>query len=142
MSAPQPKEGAEFCILQKPLARGKNNAIWKSIDPHRQSGEVAEWSIATVLKTVGGASPPGVRIPPSPPCCCPKASDFVFSFISLWRAYKTCFLPHLAGEERFGHAPFDESHAHCYVAFGLNIGNKQAEVEAAGLRQWYEVQDA
>ncbi len=30
-------------------------------------GEVAEWSIATVLKTVGGASPPGVRIPPSPP---------------------------------------------------------------------------
>ncbi len=31
------------------------------------SGEVAEWSIAAVLKTAVGASSPGVRIPPSPP---------------------------------------------------------------------------
>ena len=30
-------------------------------------GEVAEWSKAAVLKTVGGATLPGVRIPPSPP---------------------------------------------------------------------------
>ena len=30
-------------------------------------GEVAEWSIAAVLKTVDHASGPGVRIPPSPP---------------------------------------------------------------------------
>ena len=31
------------------------------------TGEVAEWSIAAVLKTAVGASSPGVRIPPSPP---------------------------------------------------------------------------
>jgi hypothetical protein len=30
-------------------------------------GEVAEWSIAMVLKTIGPARAPGVRIPPSPP---------------------------------------------------------------------------
>ena len=30
-------------------------------------GEVAEWSIAAVLKTALGESPTGVRIPPSPP---------------------------------------------------------------------------
>jgi hypothetical protein len=33
-------------------------------------GGVAEWSIAAVLKTVGGASLPGVRIPPPPPITC------------------------------------------------------------------------
>ena len=31
------------------------------------AGEVAEWTKAAVLKTVEGASLPGVRIPPSPP---------------------------------------------------------------------------
>jgi hypothetical protein len=31
------------------------------------TGEVAEWSIAAVLKTALGESPTGVRIPPSPP---------------------------------------------------------------------------
>ena len=30
---------------------------------------MAEWSKAAVLKTVEGASPPGVRIPISPPFC-------------------------------------------------------------------------
>jgi hypothetical protein len=30
-------------------------------------GEVAEWLIAPVLKTGVGETPPGVRIPPSPP---------------------------------------------------------------------------
>src|SRR5690606_2061410 len=33
----------------------------------RRHGEVAEWSNAAVSKTVVGASPPWVRIPPSPP---------------------------------------------------------------------------
>ena len=32
-----------------------------------KSGEVAEWSIAAVLKTASGESLTGVRIPPSPP---------------------------------------------------------------------------
>jgi hypothetical protein len=32
-----------------------------------QSGEMAEWSIAAVLKTVVPARAPGVRIPLSPP---------------------------------------------------------------------------
>ena len=31
------------------------------------AGEVAEWSIAAVLKTASGLRPTGVRIPPSPP---------------------------------------------------------------------------
>jgi hypothetical protein len=31
------------------------------------AGEVAEWSIAAVLKTASGESLTGVRIPPSPP---------------------------------------------------------------------------
>jgi hypothetical protein len=31
------------------------------------SGEMAEWSIAAVLKTVEPVTVPGVRIPPSPP---------------------------------------------------------------------------
>jgi hypothetical protein len=48
------------------LAYPKFAAICAASDPNL-CGEVAEWSIATVLKTVGGASPPGVRIPPSPP---------------------------------------------------------------------------
>ena len=30
-------------------------------------GEVAEWTMATVLKTVVAAKSPWVRIPPSPP---------------------------------------------------------------------------
>jgi hypothetical protein len=30
-------------------------------------GEVAEWSIAAVLKTASALRPTGVRIPPSPP---------------------------------------------------------------------------
>ena len=30
-------------------------------------GEVAEWSIAAVLKTASALPPTGVRIPPSPP---------------------------------------------------------------------------
>ncbi len=42
------------------------------------AGGVAEWSNAAVLKTVEGASPPGVRIPPPPPgrfraACCKGA---------------------------------------------------------------------
>ena len=31
------------------------------------AGEVAEWSIAAVLKTASASPPTGVRIPPSPP---------------------------------------------------------------------------
>jgi hypothetical protein len=34
---------------------------------NRNTGRVAEWFKATVLKTVVGASPPWVRIPPLPP---------------------------------------------------------------------------
>ena len=34
-------------------------------------GEVAEWSIAAVLKTVELSRAPGVRIPPSPPSLVP-----------------------------------------------------------------------
>jgi hypothetical protein len=45
-------------------------------------GEVAEWSIATVLKTVGGASPPGVRIPPSPPILLFKVLKLLYKFTS------------------------------------------------------------
>ena len=37
-------------------------SLWAAVP-----GEVAEWSKATVLKTVDRASGPGVRIPPSPP---------------------------------------------------------------------------
>jgi hypothetical protein len=41
-----------------------------SVDVRKSStgdGEVAEWSIAAVLKTVEPVTVPGVRIPPSPP---------------------------------------------------------------------------
>ena len=34
---------------------------------YNDRGEVAEWSIAAVLKTADGATRPWVRIPPSPP---------------------------------------------------------------------------
>src|SRR5260370_39632829 len=37
----------------------------------RRAGEVPEWSIGTVSKTVVRASVPWVRIPPSPPACAP-----------------------------------------------------------------------
>ena len=42
----------------------------------RYAGEVAERLNATVLKTVVGASPPWVRIPPSPPFGLSKALKF------------------------------------------------------------------
>ena len=35
--------------------------------PYNVHGEVSEWPKETVSKTVVGASPPWVRIPPSPP---------------------------------------------------------------------------
>lgn len=42
-------------------------------DPYkRPPGEVPEWSIGTVSKTVVRASVPWVRIPPSPPLTCVK----------------------------------------------------------------------
>ena len=49
--------------------------------PSPLRGEVAEWSIAAVLKTASGESLTGVRIPPSPPtfacdsCRAPKRSE-------------------------------------------------------------------
>ena len=42
------------------------------------SGEVAEWSIAAVLKTVELSRAPGVRIPPSPPTLIPDCSRMRF----------------------------------------------------------------
>src|SRR5437899_9833706 len=42
-------------------------SIQQSINPSPFGGEVAEWSIAAVLKTAFGVSRTGVRIPPSPP---------------------------------------------------------------------------
>jgi hypothetical protein len=47
------------------------------IDPVLQArGEVPEWSIGTVSKTVVRASVPWVRIPPSPPAFALRASRF------------------------------------------------------------------
>ena len=47
-------------LLPRPTAKPR-----LTNDPRH--GEVAEWSIAPVSKTGVGASPPWVRIPPSPP---------------------------------------------------------------------------
>src|SRR5262245_52772816 len=44
-------------------------AGWESPTYKRGPGEVPEWSIGTVSKTVVRASVPWVRIPPSPPFC-------------------------------------------------------------------------
>ena len=46
---------------------------WDVTDSYRvgplskSTGEMAEWSMAVVLKTTVGETPPGVRIPLSPP---------------------------------------------------------------------------
>ena len=49
------------------------------------AGEVAEWSIAAVLKTASASPPTGVRIPPSPPVRKQKiVSDLVR--IAIWVA--------------------------------------------------------
>jgi preprotein translocase subunit SecE len=58
-------------------------------------GEVAEWSIAAVLKTALGESPTGVRIPPSPPVFAQseaeseKRNKFVNSWIhiAIWAVF-------------------------------------------------------
>src|SRR6059058_886612 len=46
-----------------PIFAGRKSPSYK-----RRAGEVPEWSIGTVSKTVVRASVPWVRIPPSPPC--------------------------------------------------------------------------
>ena len=53
-------------------------------------GWVAERSIATVLKTVVGATPPGVRIPPHPPenKTRPTGRDFLLYLIKLANVMK------------------------------------------------------
>ena len=50
------------------LALGARGRRFESCIPD-QLGELAEWSIATVLKTVEHESVPWVRIPHSPPLC-------------------------------------------------------------------------
>ena len=42
---------------------------------------MAEWSKAAVLKTVEGASPPGVRIPISPPVVNNTNEKDIFEFV-------------------------------------------------------------
>ena len=47
--------------------RTANKTVGLKDRRYKSLGWVAERSIATVLKTVVGATPPGVRIPPHPP---------------------------------------------------------------------------
>jgi hypothetical protein len=47
--------------------------------PFPGAGEVAEWSIAAVLKTASALPPTGVRIPPSPP-----ALERVVGYLDQW----------------------------------------------------------
>jgi preprotein translocase subunit SecE len=56
-AAPESNEGG----------RGNNAASFGSASQSAKCGEVAEWSIAAVLKTAFHVSGTGVRIPPSPP---------------------------------------------------------------------------
>ena len=49
----------------RPL-RGRNTEI-RPTKAGRIFGEMAEWSIAAVLKTAEGSRLPGVQIPPPPP---------------------------------------------------------------------------
>ena len=51
---------------------------------------MAEWSKAAVLKTVEGASPPGVRIPISPPvvnCTHPRENEKCVQFFILYECF-------------------------------------------------------
>src|ERR1700738_3782531 len=67
----------QYCInrnqCQDTLAKAAGIAAFANIAPStvgpykRGPGEVPEWSIGTVSKTVVRASVPWVRIPPSPP---------------------------------------------------------------------------
>ena len=50
------------CGGQSEIVRDSQTSVW----PVDGFGWVAEWSIAAVLKTAVGESPPGVRIPPHP----------------------------------------------------------------------------
>src|SRR5262245_53471823 len=50
-------------------------AGWESPTYKRRAGEVPEWSIGTVSKTVVRASVPWVRIPPSPPVFRPRLPE-------------------------------------------------------------------
>ena len=55
---------------------------------------MAEWSKAAVLKTVEGASPPGVRIPISPPqvnCTHPMRNNQGCVFFFLQDCFGICF---------------------------------------------------
>ncbi len=56
--------------------------------PAWPAGGVAERSIAAVLKTVEGASLPGVRIPPPPPSVCPSIETRIEKLMC------RCSIPH------------------------------------------------
>ena len=78
---------AETCGLVEAAGRVLREALSAERDqppfdrvalvPRCARGEVPEWSIGTVSKTVVGASSPWVRIPPSPPRAAPRPSDLV-----------------------------------------------------------------
>ena len=58
-------------------------AQWLNI-VYSMHGEVAEWSMATVLKTVNPARGSRVRIPPSPPCSRARCGS-----LTTWQATKS-----------------------------------------------------
>jgi putative endonuclease len=62
------------------VAAGLENSARGALNypaPERERGEVPEWPIGAVSKTVVGFRPPWVRIPPSPP-------GFVFVMITVY----------------------------------------------------------
>ena len=69
--APQVNAGNPRFRAEKPEDRLRNRRVAPAKSPpyKRCPGEVPEWSIGTVSKTVVRASVPWVRIPPSPPFC-------------------------------------------------------------------------
>lgn len=66
-------------------------------------GEMAERSIAAVLKTVEGSRPPGVRIPPPPPFRLSMALIELDVYCASW------FMTHRARSHRHGQGPAHRS---------------------------------